>query len=141
MAVTAIVVGSIGNYFIFRGQSNSQEKLLKLDRDLQLIAETRSAKKLAYADLLAAIEELHEAKASSNKERKLQAEIQINRALATVDVIGPAIIYRKASFVEDFATLPRTSKKRNQYLDELTTLMREDLQVVDPQYVLGKIDY
>ena len=141
MAVTAIVVGSIGNYFIFRGQSNSQEKLIKLDRDLQLIAETRSAKKLAYADLLAAIEELHEAKASSNKERKLQAEIQINRALATVDVIGPAIIYRKASFVEDFATLSRSSKKRNQYLDELTTLMREDLQVVDPQYVLGKIEY
>ena len=138
MAVTAIVVGSIGNYFIFRGQSNSQEKLIKLDRDLQLIAESRSAKKLAYADLLAAIEELHEAKASSDKERKLQAEIQINRALATVDVIGPTIIYRKASFVEDFATLSPSSKKRNQYLDELSTLMREDLQVVDPQYVLGK---
>ncbi len=62
MAVTAIALGAVGNYFIFRGQSNSQEKLLKLDRELQLSAETRSSKKSAYADLLAAIEELYEAK-------------------------------------------------------------------------------
>jgi hypothetical protein len=141
MAVTAIALGAVGNYFIFRGQSNSQEKLLKIDRELQLSAETRSSKKSAYADLLAAIEELYEAKFSRNKERKLKAEIQINRALATVDIIGPAVIYRKASFLEDFATLPRTSKVRNQYLDELTSLMREDLQIKDPKYLLGKIKY
>jgi hypothetical protein len=58
-----------------------------------------------------------------------------------VDIIGPAVIYQKASLVEDFATLPRTSKARNQYLDELTSLMREDLQIKDPKYLLGKITY
>lgn len=138
LAIVAIVANAIGNYYIFRGQRRSQIELLKLDQELNQSIEARSAKRAAYADLLAAIEELYESKISKNRERKIQAEIQINKSLALVDIIGPAEVYLKASDIENFATLRRSSGDRNLYLDELTTLMRVDLKTENPEYRLNK---
>lgn len=89
-------------------------------------------KRTAYAELLASLEELTETQkpgSKEDKERFNQAATRMNIALATIDVIAPVPISLKAETIEDYASIKRGVGKREEYLNQLTNLMRGDLGI------------
>lgn len=53
-----------------------------------------------------------------------------------IDLLAPSEVYLPASKVMHFAKLPRKSKKRDDWLRDLYSVMRKDLGLADWQFIL-----
>jgi len=130
--VFPIVVGFATFRWTSKLNKDQARQAFQFNRELAL----HDRKASAYSDLLASIEEMHEAKKSRNPKRRNDAETRMNGALAMIDVIAPKAVYTIASEAEFHADKSRSKKSRNDYLDKLTTKIREDLKTPDPKYSL-----
>ena len=95
-----------------------------------------TSRRLAYVDLLSAIEELTETQGLEDEHpRRVAAAIQMNRSIALVDLVAPLPICLASRHAENLSRLSRGDGHRESQLDTLTTLMRRDLGTRDPEYV------
>lgn len=94
----------------------------------------------AYADLLAAIEELHESQHHVGSERHRSACQAMNLAMARVDLLAPADICAISQHSEEIAGWKRGSQDRDSWLDKLTTLMRRDIGIRKGEYRITRLE-
>ena len=120
----AIVV--IGQ-FAYKWQINAGQKA----EDMRHV---NASKRDACVKMIESIEEYIEAHEAGDVTRMLKADKGINNAMAIIDLLGSKRLYTKVSDVDSYKELPRFDKRRDDYLDELYTMMREELGTPDSTY-------
>ena len=122
-------VGAICGAIIAPWIDRKREHVLRIDYETQL------AKRSAYARLLASIEELTETHTDPARvNRREAAATEMNSALAHVDLVAPPAVYLLAQQAERVSLLPRGNPQREVHLNQLTSEMRKDLGLHNPDY-------
>ena len=121
---------------VYMGQRGIKKQLetsstLEEDRDL------KKMKREAYASFIESMEEHLQASIFGDVDRRKKSEQALNRALALIDLSAPKEIYLLAQDVMDFVDLDFATETRLLYVEKMYTLMRTDLNLVDPDYKMS----
>ena len=111
----------------------------KVKRDLvkDKLSSENSLKRECYRDLIYGIETWLERSQAGDSRGVRSAEDIINKAIAMIDLLSPQKIYREASKVMEFVSRDRGDESRESYIDNMYSMMREDLNTPNPSYSLN----
>lgn len=118
LPVTAAVIGLVGGFLLAWAANNFARKREEYSYRLE-----------AYSELLASIEEYTEAKSQFGISQRFDnACAAMNLAISRIDLLAPRSIYEVAQYSEELAKLDRKSPCRNEWLNFLTSQMRENIE-------------
>ena len=140
-SILSIVITTIGSVLVVlitqivsRKNLASTITQLQSNHSSELNERKLQQKREAYANLLASLEEMTESFQCKNEyqsRRFHEASVNMNTSLAIIDVLAPMKISAQAEIIEDYVEIPRGAEEREQYLNILTNMMRDDLGLPD----------